>query len=203
MRRWLRPVLRLAAAQADPVWVERARSLLEVVLEQFDDGQDGFFDTAADAEQLYSRPQDPTDNATPSGLTCTIHALALAGELTGESRFAERAERAARCSGALALQAPRFAGWLLADAVTRTPEHAAVQVAIVGEPGPVRDELVRTAWRQAPAGSVVVAGESDQPGLELLADRPAVGGLPTAYVCRGFVCRLPVTSVAGLIAQLS
>jgi uncharacterized protein YyaL (SSP411 family) len=195
--------VRLATASADPSWIERAELLLGVVLEQFDDGQDGFFDTASDAEQLYARPQDPTDNATPSGLTCTLQALSLTGELTGADRYLERAERAAGRSGALALQAPRFAGWLLADAVSRTPEHGPVQVAIVGEPGPVRDELVRTAWRHAPAGSVIVAGLPDQPGLALLADRPMIDGGPTAYVCRGFVCKLPVTTTDDLLAQLA
>ena len=54
----------------------------------------------------------------------------------------------------------------------------------------------------APAGSVVVAGEPDQPGIALLADRPLISGRPTAYVCRHFVCRLPVTSADDLAAQL-
>jgi uncharacterized protein YyaL (SSP411 family) len=73
---------------------------------------------------------------------------------------------------------------------------------VVGDPGPERDVLVRAAHRHAPAGSVVVAGEPDQPGLALLADRGTVDGRPTAYVCRHFVCRLPVTSVEELTAQL-
>jgi hypothetical protein len=49
---------------------------------------------------------------------------------------------------------------------------------------------------------VVLAGEPDQPGFTLLADRPVQDGRPTAYVCRGFVCRLPVTSVDDLVGQL-
>ena len=192
---------RLAAALADPVWLDRARTLLAVVLDVFDDAGAGFFDTAADAEQLYARPQDPTDNATPSGLSATVHALHLFAELTGEDDWAERAERAASTAGGLVRQAPRFAGWLLADAVSRI-RSSPVQVAVVGEPGEQRDALVRTACRAAPAGSVVVAGRGDDPGMALLADRAAVDGQPTAYVCRHFVCRLPVTSEDALVAQL-
>ncbi len=195
--------VRLAAALAEPGWIDRARLLFAVITEQFDDGQDGFFDTAADAEELYARPQDPTDNATPSGLSASIHALQLMAELTGESDYAERAERAARQAGALPLRAPRFAGWLLADAVSRLPEHAPVQVAVVGPDDEGRAKLVRAAWRQAPAGSVVVAGEPNQDGMALLADRSMLGGAATAYVCRHFVCRLPVTSVPDLVRQLS
>jgi uncharacterized protein YyaL (SSP411 family) len=36
----------------------------------------------------------------------------------------------------------------------------------------------------------------------LLADRTALDGRATAYVCRGFVCRMPVTTVEGLRAEL-
>ena len=48
--------------------------------------------------------------------------------------------------------------------------------------------------RRRPAGSVILAGEPDQTGFALLADRPLIEGRPTAYVCRHFVCQLPVTS---------
>ena len=46
-----------------------------------------------------------------------------------------------------------------------------------------------------------MAGEPDQPGLALLADRPLINDQPTAYVCRQFVCRLPVTSVEDLASS--
>ena len=195
---------RLGAALADPEWTDRARELLDVVVDVFDDSGLGFFDTAADAEELFARPQDPTDNATPSGLSSAVHALRLFAELTGEDEYAERAEQAVGTAGGLVRQAPRFAGWLLADAVSRHRPHAApVQVAVVGHPGPDRDALVLAAVRHAPAGSVVVAGEGDRPGVALLADRAPLGGAATAYVCRHFVCRLPVTGVAELTEQLT
>jgi uncharacterized protein YyaL (SSP411 family) len=52
------------------------------------------------------------------------------------------------------------------------------------------------------AGTIIIAGTPDQPGLALLADRPMISDQPTAYVCRNFVCKLPVTSVDDLAAQL-
>ena len=36
----------------------------------------------------------------------------------------------------------------------------------------------------------------------LLADRPLVGGKPTAYVCRHFACQTPVTEPEALAAQI-
>jgi uncharacterized protein len=194
--------VRLAAVNASPEWLAHAQQLLDVIMEQFDDDGGGFFDTAADAERLYARPQDPTDNATPSGLSTAVHALRLMAELTGEDRYAVRADQAAASAAELVRRAPRFAGWLLADAITQTSSRRSVQVAIVGTDEAARADLVRVAHQLAPAGSIIIAGTRDQPGLALLADRPLISNQPTAYVCRNFVCKLPVTSVDDLAAQL-
>jgi uncharacterized protein YyaL (SSP411 family) len=196
--------VRLAAATAEPVWLERARQLCGVIASQFDDGTGGYFDAASDAEQLYARPRDPTDNATPSGLSATVHALRLLSQLTGDDAYAARAAEAAATGGQLIVQAPRFAGWLLADAISHAGDRPPVQVAIVGRSDdPTRAELVQTAYQAAPAGSVILAGEPGLDGFALLADRPLIQGRPTAYVCQHFVCKLPVTSAADLAAQLS
>ena len=45
---------------------------------------------------------------------------------------------------------------------------------------------------------VVVHGMPDAPGVPLLAERPMVAGQPAAYVCRGFVCDAPVTTLDAL-----
>jgi uncharacterized protein len=194
--------VRLAAVHAAPVWLTRAEQLLQVIMEQFNDADGGFFDTAADAEQLYTRPQDPTDNATPSGLSTAVHALRLMAELSGVDRYAARADQAAASASELVRRAPRFAGWLLADAISQTSGRRPVQVAVVGRDDAARAALVQTAHQLAPAGSVVLAGMPDQHGLALLADRPMINDKPTAYVCRHFVCRLPVTSADDLAIQL-
>jgi uncharacterized protein YyaL (SSP411 family) len=45
---------------------------------------------------------------------------------------------------------------------------------------------------------VIDVGQPDEPDRPLLADRPTIGGAPTAYVCRGFVCDRPVTTTDDL-----
>ena len=77
-----------------------------------------------------------------------------------------------------------------------------MQGSIGGPDGEARAELVRAGWRKPAAGSVVLAGRTDQPGFALLADRLMRDARGTAYVCRGFVGRLPVTSVEDLVGQL-
>ncbi|WP_433181112.1 thioredoxin domain-containing protein [Actinoallomurus sp. CA-150999] len=173
-----------------------AGELLDVVLERFADGHGGFYDTADDAERLWKRPQDPTDNATPSGRFAAAGALLSYAALTGSARHREAALAALGPVTPLARQHSRFAGWGLAvaEAVVAGP----LEIAIVG---PADDPRTRELHRAALLGSlpaVVAAGT----GVPLLEGRTPVDGRPAAYVCRDFTCRLPVTEVGALQEQI-
>ncbi|MEO6510106.1 MAG: thioredoxin domain-containing protein, partial [Nocardioides sp.] len=100
--------LALAGATGDPVWLERARLVVDHALERFRADDGGFHDTASDAEALVSRPRDPTDNASPSGLSAMVHSLLTAAAMTGDGRYEQAAEEALGTVAALAMQAPRF-----------------------------------------------------------------------------------------------
>ena len=198
--------LQLATVADATTWLPRARALLEVVDAQFLGAAGEVYDVAADAAELITRPADPADNATPSGLSSLIRAWRLMAEFTGEPEWHERADRALRGGSRLVSGAPRFSGWQLADAVSASlvrQGRGPVQLAIVGPPGDPRTvELVAAGRRHVPAGSVVVAGVADEAGVPLLANRTMVADRPTAYVCRQMVCRMPVTEVADLVAEL-
>ncbi|WP_033339526.1 thioredoxin domain-containing protein [Catenuloplanes japonicus] len=183
----------------DGVWLERAGALLDTALARFGNGAGGFFDTADDAEKLVTRPADPTDNATPSGLSSMAAALIAYAALTGENSYRDAAEAALRTIAPIADRHPRFTGYALAaaEALVSGP----FEIAVVTE-APETDPLVAAARRLAPPGAVVVAGRPDRPGVPLLADRPMIDGKPTVYVCRGFVCDRPVTSEEELAARL-
>ena len=68
-------LLALHQATGSADYLRAAGSLLDTAVERFGDGRGGFYDTADDAEALIQRPQDPTDNATPSGSSALAGAL--------------------------------------------------------------------------------------------------------------------------------
>ncbi|WP_030895566.1 thioredoxin domain-containing protein [Streptomyces sp. NRRL F-5053] len=190
--------LALFSVTGEADWLERAGRLLETVLERFaaDDGT--LYDTADDAEQLIRRPQDPTDNAVPSGWTAAAGALLTYAACTGEHRHREAAERALGIVRALAGRAPRFLGWGLAvgEALLDGPR----EVAVVGERagGP----LHRAALLGVAPGAVVAVGEPDDRRVPLLRDRGLADGRAAVYVCRGFVCAAPVGDVEGVASAV-
>jgi uncharacterized protein YyaL (SSP411 family) len=66
---------------------------------------------------------------------------------------------------------------------------------------PPASSLLADARRLAPGGAIVVGGEVGS--SELLVDRDRVAGADAAYVCRGRVCDLPVTTAEDLAAALA
>jgi uncharacterized protein YyaL (SSP411 family) len=194
-------LLTLHQVSGDGEWLAAATELLDVALDHFaDPDREGrWYDTADDAERLMVRPSDPIDGATPSGSSLITEALALAAHLVTADR-ADRYGSVAAASLAAATpilaKAPRSGGhWLaIAEADVRGPLQIAVACSS-------RDSaLLAAARRHAPGGAVVVGGALDS--SPLLLGRDLVGGRDAAYVCRGHVCDLPVTTEEGLAAAL-
>ncbi|MBL0888688.1 thioredoxin domain-containing protein [Myceligenerans indicum] len=194
-------LLALHQATGEARWLEAAGDLLDTASARFGDDTGGFFDVADDAERLLSRPRDPTDGPEPAGQSSLAGALCTYAALTGSPRHREAAEAAVDAAGGPARQVPRFAGWTLA--VAEALAAGPVQVAVVGHDDADRAALERTARGATAPGLVIAVGEPDAPGMPLLADRPLVGGRAAAYVCRGFVCDRPVTTVQDLARQLA
>ncbi len=104
--------LALASVTGEGVWLDFAGLLVDHVLARFLDVESGaLYDTASDAERLIRRPQDPTDNATPSGWTAAAGALLGYAAHTGSEPHRTAAERALGVVKALGPRVPRFIGW--------------------------------------------------------------------------------------------
>ncbi|MCX5273388.1 thioredoxin domain-containing protein [Streptomyces virginiae] len=198
--------LALASVTGEGVWLEFAGFLVDLVLDRFTAEDGSLYDTAHDAEKLIRRPQDPTDTAAPSGWTAAAGALLSYAAHTGSQAHRTAAERALGVVHALGPRVPRYIGHGLsvAEALLDGPR----EVAVVGHPeDPALALLHRTALLGTAPGAVVaagLAGATDGGGAEfpLLAERTLVDDLPTAYVCRHFVCARPTTDPAELAEQL-
>jgi uncharacterized protein YyaL (SSP411 family) len=209
-------LLELYQATFEPRWFDAARELGDAILSHFADPAGGFFDTSDDHEALLLRPKSVQDGAVPSGGAAAAGVLLRLGAYTDDSRYADAAEAALAPLEPLMAGAPHaLAHWLGAlDFLDGPPQT----LAIVGEDPGALLTVVRARYRP----NLVVAAEHAKAGaahepeaaaepdvaasIALLADRDAVRGRATAYLCRRFTCEAPVSSpeeLAGLLDRSS
>ncbi len=195
--------LALSGVTGQAQWVALAGRLLDTAIDRFSAPGGGFFDTADDGEQLIYRPADPADGPTPSGTFAVAGALLSYSALTGSERHRRAAASALGMLPDIAGRYPQAAGWGLA--VAEAFLAGPVEIAIIGPADDHRTRaLHQAAASGAPPGAVLALGDGGdrEPGVPLLAGRGLVNGQPAAYVCRGFSCRLPVTTPEQLRALL-
>jgi len=198
-------LLSLHEATLDRRWLDEARWCCDETLRRFWDEDAGIFhdSSSRDGERLFMRPRDPMDNATPSGNSLAVELLLRAGHLFGEASFEEVARRAmAREAGNMG-RFPTAFGRLIA-AVDRACAEP-VEVAVVGDPGDASTRaLVRAALAPFHRNRTVAGRAPGDPeeGIPVLEGREPKGGKATAWVCRGYACRAPVTTAETLTREL-
>ncbi|MDA8332423.1 MAG: thioredoxin domain-containing protein [Candidatus Dormibacteraeota bacterium] len=185
----------------DGSWVERALELAEVAERLHRDGQGLWHETAAGADPLLpARPTVVDDGATRSGISQMVSLCWRLWQLTGEASWSELADAAWSRLGRGATGQPLAFGGLLAD--LEVMNVGATQLAIAAAPGE-HVELLHQARSHFLPALVVAVGTGAELGPPLAAGRPALDGMPTAYVCRDFTCRMPTTVANELVEQLS
>jgi uncharacterized protein YyaL (SSP411 family) len=199
-------LLALYEATFDRRWLDESRRLAEETLRLFWNTERAtFFDTGHDQESLVVRPRNIFDNAVPSGTSVTIEWLLRLAIVTGLERYEAIALQALRPMADVMQKHPSgFGRYLCALDFHLGP---VAEVALVWPAGAERAAapLTETVFRRYQPNRVVVGAAAGAPGaagLPLLADRGAVEGKPTAYVCRRYVCQLPVTEPDALARQL-
>jgi uncharacterized protein YyaL (SSP411 family) len=178
-----------------------AISIAETLLAQFEDTEGGgFFFTANDHEQLFTRPKSFADEALPAGNAIAAQALARLGLLLGETRYLDAAARTLRASWKPLSQYPHA--------------HASMLVALEEHLDPPQIVIVRgeaseaASWKReldkiyAPT-RLVFAIPNDTADLPAaIGDKRAQDGT-VGYVCRGTTCSAPVRSLAALASLTS
>jgi uncharacterized protein YyaL (SSP411 family) len=202
-------LLDLYEASFERRWLEAALALADETERRFADPAGGWFMSATDGERLIAREKPAYDGAEPSGTSVAIlNALRLA-TFTSDDRWRAVAERAfASVAGPLGSNPLALTEALVAlDFAADEPREIAI-VTASGAPPAAAEPLLAVLRRTfVPNRALAAAAEPDLPALARLApfvaDKVALDGRPTAYVCVRGRCELPVTDPEALAAQLA
>ncbi len=183
---------RLGEATGRAPWIERARQTADTMLDRFwDVDRGGLFTVADDGEALVVRQKDLVDNAVPATNSTAALALLRLAALTGDSRYANHADRIFSLLAPVVGDQPIAFAQLVSALDVRLA--GATEIVVAGD----RDDLVRTALERYLPRAVVAWGERyDSPLWEGRDDG-------FAYVCEGYSCRLPAAEPGVLIEQLT
>jgi uncharacterized protein YyaL (SSP411 family) len=195
---WLAACLDLVRAGGGARWAALALALAEEIQARFfDPTENDLFLTPADGEALAHRPRSDHDGATPHSTGLATLGLIRVAALSGRDALRATAERVLRTHAFVLERAPaayptlaRAADW---------NERGLSAAVVLGNPADPRTRALalRARQRLAPDEAVLVAtpGAPAPEGVDpsWLAGREALDGAPTAYVCRGTTCSLPVT----------
>jgi uncharacterized protein YyaL (SSP411 family) len=189
----VRAALMLHEVTGTDGYLVQARAWVNVLDHHYwDSGNGGYFYTADDAEALITRTRHAADNAVPAGNGTMLGVLARLWHLTGERGYQERAEALVQAF------APELArnffplGTFLNNSELLSDS---LQIVILGKRGvPATDALIAAARAASLPNRILTVLP---PGAPLPATHPAQGktqlnGKPTAYVCIGTTCSLPV-----------
>lgn len=195
--------LALHEATGNPDYLEQAKRWLDVVESDYADPVNGgYFLTSTEAEDLISRTRHASDNATPAGNGTLVGVFARLWYLTGDVVWRDRAQN---LTDAFSPEIGRnfFPMGSFLNGVDLLLN--AVQVAIIGRRGdPATDALVAAAYKVSVPNRVLLVSAPDAtlPETHPAAGKTQIDGKPTAYVCLGPTCGLPVTTPAELVSSI-
>jgi uncharacterized protein len=198
----IRAALALANATGDLDYLALARAWVDVLDKHYwAEDLGGYYFAADDTGDLIVRPFSGQDEATPNANGTMVSNLMAFYLWTGEARYRDRAEAILRgFARAMGENVLAHAGLLAATIDVAAP---ALIVLIVPEGGDALE--LRRALSDVSLPNAVVQevreGES-LPESSPAHDKTAIDNKPTAYVCIGPQCSLPVTEPAALVETI-
>jgi uncharacterized protein YyaL (SSP411 family) len=198
-----RGLLDLYEASFEEKYLDESARIARVLVARFRDAGGGFYFTSDDHEALLTRTRSLHDGALPAGAGVAAEVLLRLSAHLDDRALGDAARSTLAAQRGAVERAPSSFASLLAAAdfaTGPTPE-----IAIVGAPGDAatRALLRATRERYLPSRIIAAAPGAAPSARPLLRGKTAIGGKPTAYVCRSYVCAAPVTEPEALASTLA
>lgn len=199
-------LIELYQATGNVRWLVEAKSLIDQMIEEFWDEQEGgFFFTGEAHEKLIVRSKDYFDNAIPSGNSVAAEILLKLSVLTGDEKYTRFATTVFRLVSSSIRRYPAAFGRALCalDFFLNAPK----EIVVIGERESADTRLLLgEVWKRfIPNKVIVTVDESAMATAELiplLRERRKINDKATAYVCENFACQQPVVEASELARQL-
>jgi uncharacterized protein YyaL (SSP411 family) len=188
-------LLALYQSDSNLLWYRAADHLCTEMINNYKDPDGGFFDIRSDQQLLISRPKELQDTAIPSGNAMACTALLTLGLFSPRDDYTIMALRMLENIQDNAVHYPTgFAYWLNALDLALGPVK---QVAILTNDDDIRLQALQDIIWERYRPRCISACSPVPPGTgapALFDDRTTINDSPAAYVCEGFVCKLPTTT---------
>lgn len=192
-------------------YLQRALDLNSTFVKHFwDDKQGGFYFTADDGENLFVRNKEIYDGAIPSGNSvATLNLLRLA-RMTADPKLEKKAARLMKAfSGQVRLRPSAYTQLMAAVDFGTGPSY---EVVVVGDLKTKGTKAMLKALRTKFIPNKVVLfrhinpTKLKSPDIARIARftryHSSIDGKATAYVCRNYHCKLPVTDISKMVELL-
>jgi uncharacterized protein YyaL (SSP411 family) len=198
----IRAALALYEATSRKTYLDQALSWQRALDRDYADSRNGtYYLTAADAEGLVIRPASTSDDATPNHNAVAAQNLIRLAMLAGDDQWREKADK---LIGAIAPDAIEnlYMHMALLNAVDL--RLRAAEIVVTGE-GPRANQLLNAARRLPPLDRIVLHASSADtlPQRHPARDKIAAVSEPSAFVCVGETCSLPVADPDALIEAVN
>ncbi len=200
-------LIELFQADGDPQWLTWAVRLHQSLDRDFGaSGDQGWHATTGEDPTVLLRQLEEYDGAEPAASSVAVMNLLALARLTGQAEYQSKAERVLAAWGTRLRTHPRVAPFMLAAASTALLPPLEIAVAEGNDPAGAARLRHAVASRFLPSAVIVPMAPIHQHGLAVAAPWTAAmrapGAEATAYVCRDFVCDVPVTVAEVLVTRL-